>query len=312
MENSYKQQVALLIEILPIIGQYEFLALKGGTAINLFVRDMARLSVDIDLTYLPLEDRNTSLAKIADVLHQISLQIQKTSNNKYHVEKIVNKEKILDTLHIIGDDNIRVIVEVNHVVRGSVFGTEIRKLCRMAQNQFFTFCEMQTLSIADLYGSKICAALARHKPRDLFDVMILFQNEGITEQIRQAFIVYLASSNRPMHELLTKTPNLQNLEYEFGIELEGMAIGNNPISIPDLTNAMHRLINEILTTITDNERKFLMSIKLGQPNWSLLPIPGIDLLPGLQNKLNNINKFKTINPQKYGMQLDNLQKILNV
>lgn len=167
MENSYKQQVALLLEILPIIRQYEFFALKGGTAINLFVRNMDRLSVDIDLTYLPLEDRNTSLAKIADALHQISSQIQEVSNNNYHVEKVVNKEKILDTLHITGNNNIKVIVEVNHVVRGSVFGTEIRKLCHRAQDQFFTFCEMQTLSTADLYGSKICAALARHKPRDI-------------------------------------------------------------------------------------------------------------------------------------------------
>lgn len=301
MENSYKQQVALLLEILPIIRQYEFFALKGGTAINLFVRNMDRLSVDIDLTYLSLEDRNTSLANIADALNQIASQIQETNHNIYHVEKIVNKEKILDTLHIIGNHNIKVIVEVNHVFRGSVFGTEIRKLCRRAQDHFFTFCEMQTLSIADLYGGKICAALARHKPRDLFDVMILFQNEGITEQIRQAFIIYLASSNRPMHELLTTTPNLQNLEYEFGIELEGMAIGDNPISILDLKNAMHRLINDILNTMTNNERKFLMSIKLGQPEWNLLPLPGINLLPGLKHKLNNINKFKTINPQKYAM-----------
>jgi hypothetical protein len=46
-----------LIRVLPSIAEEACFALKGGTAINLFVRDMPRLSVDIDLTYLPVQPR---------------------------------------------------------------------------------------------------------------------------------------------------------------------------------------------------------------------------------------------------------------
>lgn len=62
--NTYRQQVALLIRTIPFVAREQAFALKGGTAINLFVRDMPRLSVDIDLTYLPVEDRATSLKAI--------------------------------------------------------------------------------------------------------------------------------------------------------------------------------------------------------------------------------------------------------
>ena len=63
-EEQYRRQVALLLRTIPLIGAEDCFALKGGTAINLFIRDMPRLSVDIDLTYLPVQDRATSLAAI--------------------------------------------------------------------------------------------------------------------------------------------------------------------------------------------------------------------------------------------------------
>ncbi len=67
----YKRQVALLLDILPEVAKETCFALHGGTAINLFIRDMPRLSVDIDLTYLPLESREASLKNISDALSRI-------------------------------------------------------------------------------------------------------------------------------------------------------------------------------------------------------------------------------------------------
>ena len=66
MDQRYRKQVSLLLEVLPEVASEDCFALHGGTAINLFVRNMARLSVDIDLTYIPIEDRQTSLANIRD------------------------------------------------------------------------------------------------------------------------------------------------------------------------------------------------------------------------------------------------------
>jgi hypothetical protein len=67
--------VALLIRILPLVAVEKDFALKGGTAINLFVRDLPRLSVDIDLTYLPVADRPTSLAAIDKAMARIAESI---------------------------------------------------------------------------------------------------------------------------------------------------------------------------------------------------------------------------------------------
>ena len=61
-DERYRRQVALLVRVLPLIAQEKCFALKGGTAINLFIRNLPRLSVDIDLAYLPVSDREDMVA----------------------------------------------------------------------------------------------------------------------------------------------------------------------------------------------------------------------------------------------------------
>jgi len=73
----YRKQVELLIKILPFIAEEDCFALKGWTAINLFVRDMPRLSVDIDLTYLPVLSRSESLDAIDAAMKRIAGRIPK-------------------------------------------------------------------------------------------------------------------------------------------------------------------------------------------------------------------------------------------
>jgi len=73
--SLYYRQVQLLIRLFPIIRRESCFALKGGTAINLFIRDLPRLSVDIDLVYLPLDDRETALPNVRDALSRISKAI---------------------------------------------------------------------------------------------------------------------------------------------------------------------------------------------------------------------------------------------
>jgi Nucleotidyl transferase AbiEii toxin, Type IV TA system len=75
-DNPFCRQVVLLIELLPLVGRESCFALKGGTAINLFVRDLPRLSVDIDLTYLPIEGRAESLRHIEEALHRLGSAIE--------------------------------------------------------------------------------------------------------------------------------------------------------------------------------------------------------------------------------------------
>ncbi len=74
--NPFYKQVGLLVQLLPIVGQQRCFALKGGTAINLFVRDLPRLSVDIDLAYLPMTDRDQALTEIDAALKAIAAEIR--------------------------------------------------------------------------------------------------------------------------------------------------------------------------------------------------------------------------------------------
>jgi hypothetical protein len=75
-KKYYRGQVKLLLDILPMVARHQAFALKGGTAINFFVRDVPRLSVDIDLTYLPVGEREKSLTAIHNSLIQLSQDIQ--------------------------------------------------------------------------------------------------------------------------------------------------------------------------------------------------------------------------------------------
>ena len=70
--SPYFKQAELLVRVLPNIARETCFALKGGTAINFFVRNLPRLSVDIDLVYLLIEDRTTSLTGIDSALNRIA------------------------------------------------------------------------------------------------------------------------------------------------------------------------------------------------------------------------------------------------
>ena len=76
--DAYRAQVELLIRCLPAVASAPDFAIKGGTAINLFLRDMPRLSVDIDLTYLPISDRDTALTDIRTSLAAIAEALRRT------------------------------------------------------------------------------------------------------------------------------------------------------------------------------------------------------------------------------------------
>lgn len=78
IDERYRQQVELLVRTLPSVAAETVFALKGGTAINLFVRDLPRLSVDIDLTYLPVKPRNDSLSEIEETLQRIGNSISQS------------------------------------------------------------------------------------------------------------------------------------------------------------------------------------------------------------------------------------------
>jgi Nucleotidyl transferase AbiEii toxin, Type IV TA system len=115
----YRRQVALLIKILPLIPPEDCFALKGGTAINLFIRDMPRLSVDIDLTYLPVLPRDESLSAIDAAMHRIADRINRAVRGAEITQVALRPEAVVNKL-LVRADGVQIKIEVTPVLRGCV------------------------------------------------------------------------------------------------------------------------------------------------------------------------------------------------
>lgn len=302
--SPYFKQAKLMLRVMPHVAAEVCFALKGGTAINLYVRDMPRLSVDIDLTYLPLESRDVTLANIGNALHRIAEAIRRTVPG-VRVQEIRAGGAAHASKLSISTAEATIKIEPNLVLRGTVFSPVERELSEQAEALFELSATTNTLAVADLYAGKLCATLDRQHPRDIFDVKILMENEGITDEIRTAFIIYLASHDRPMSELLD--PNKKDFRKIFEQEFAGMAADD--VEYDELVAVREKLIETIRKTMTGNEKKFLLSIKQGEPDWDLIPVADIDQLPGLQWKLINIRKMKK---EKQTESLRKLQSVLRV
>jgi len=303
-DTVFFRQAELLLRVLPFVNEEEIFALKGGTAINFFLRDLPRLSVDIDLTYLPVNDRETALNDIDKALLRISEKVEKKIAGVRVFPKKDHDLNILAGL-LIRRDDAAVRIEPNPVLRGSVFPTETRTLCQRAQDFFELSIEASTLSFEDLYGGKACAALDRQHPRDLFDIDMLFKNEGLPEKVRKAFIVYLVSHSRPMVEILN--PKWGALRPVFEREFQGMVV--EPVTAEELRIAGEQLVSRLHEEMTQEERQFIISIKEGKPQWNLLGVPGIENLPAVQWKLQNIRRMA---PMKHRKALRKLRDYLGV
>ncbi len=296
-ENSYHHQVSLLIDVLPEIEKEECLAIHGGTAINLFVRNMPRLSVDIDLTYIHIEERDDSLQKISHTLSNIKNNLEA----KIQGVSITHNEKTAKLF--ISNSSATVKLEVNLTKRGILGSTQKKAICAKAQSEFEKFCEVSVVSTGELYGGKICAALDRQHPRDLFDIKYLLDNEGITEDIKRGFIYYLICSDRPIEEVLD--PNLKDQESVLESQFEGMT--KEPFSYDDFMKTREKLIKEIKESLNNDDKAFLMSFKNVEPDWNIYDFSEF---PAVKWKLMNLAKLKENNIQKHKEQVDKLKNVL--
>lgn len=298
--SSYYRQVQFLIQLLPLVGEESCFALKGGTAINLFVRDLPRLSVDIDLVYLPTHDREQAFEIIKAALKRIAQRIQSVFRNAHITETFVDKSDALRL--IVAHKGVHIKIELSPVLRGTVYEPAIRSVTSNVAEQF-GYAEIAVVSLADLYAGKLCAALDRQHPRDLYDVKLLLENEGITEEIRKAFLVYLISHPRRIAEILN--PTLKELKSVY--EGEFVAMSQQPVALELLIETRANMIHLLKSAITQSEKLFLLSFKRKEPDWSLLGLTGIDKLPAVRWKLINLRNMP---PEKHQQALQQLTAVL--
>ena len=300
--EMFEAQVALLVRVLPYVATEACFALKGGTAINLFVRDLPRLSVDIDLVYLPIEDREPSLIGIRSALGRIAEKIRKAIPDGV----VTDSANADGTLVLVRQRNAQIKIEVTPVLRGTVHPTEL-KTVRPIVEERFGFAEIQVVSFADLYAGKLVAALDRQHPRDLFDVQHLLAAEGIDDALYQAFLAYILSHNRPAHELLK--PRLKRIGQTCETEFGGMTVRET--SLDALLATREQLIAAIRSRLDETSKLFLRSFHTFRPDWNLISTPAIHNLPAIRWKLMNLERLQKENPKKYQILLHELDAVLS-
>lgn len=305
IDQAYIDTVRLLLRVVPDIFRNEIFAMKGGTAINLFVQDMPRLSVDIDVVYVPCEpSREEALRAISDEINSIQERLGKLGLS-VRLNKL-NSDS--ETKLFIEDDRSQVKVEVNVVFRGTIFPVEIRSLTARTAQMFSTTVDAPVLAEAELYGSKIVAALDRQHPRDLFDVLKLYEQGGLTPDILDAVVIYLAGHNRPAHEVLFGTD--KDISTNYASSFEGMTFEKSP-SLEMLVDVRAKLRADVTQRITEKHRDFLVGLAEANPDWSLLDCEHAESLPGLRWKLINLKKFQENRPSDFVKQAEALRTLLN-
>lgn len=283
--NPYYAQVRLLVGVLQFVAMERCFALKGGTAINLFVRDLPRLSVDIDLAYIPLGDRDSALAGIDMALGRIRAMLEGISP-AYSVRSGKRQEGKTCGL-LVADHAAEIKIEVSPVLRGCVYPESDRRIVARAETEF-GFAEVPMLSFEDLYAGKIVAALDRQHPRDLFDAMLLLQTEGISDTLFRAFLVYLISHDGSLARVVHPAP--KPLGERFEKQFANMT--SEPVTIEQLEAANRELIAALHARMGGQEKEFLLSFKRGEPQWDLLGVVHAPNLPAVRWKLHNLDRME--------------------
>lgn len=303
--EEYVAQVQLMLRILPLIRKEKSFAMKGGTAINLFYRDFPRLSVDIDLTYVPIQNRAESLSGISAAMDRIMTSVQQIPG--FSSQRIKggggNETRVLVTA---GTSAVK--IETSPVTRGVIFEPRVVRVQPKVEKDF-GFAEAVLVSFEDAYAGKLHATLSRQHPRDIFDIHLLYENEGISDLLLRVLMVYLSCSSRPLHELLN--PNLINISDAYEKEFVGMVVNANELTLSELLNTRMRLIRDIQSKLNGNISEYLRSLQDGKPAFSLLGFSEeLENLPAIQWKLLNLKKLISENPEKHLAQTVELEKLL--
>lgn len=281
MREVYEQQVALLIDVLPFVAQSAVFALKGGTAINFFHLDCPRLSVDIDLHYLPDNEREQALADIETHMQEIAGGIEQA-----YADATV---RIDGKTHnaVVARRGIQIKIEPNSVIRGSLLPVEQRTLSPYLQQKYSRSVSIPCIAKNELYAGKLCAALQRQHPRDLFDMLLFLRENDLSVEFMDAFLVYLISQGKPIYEELN--PNIKDLKALYHNQFIGMP--TEAVALEHLTEVQASLPGQVLAALGDRHRQFLLGFKQGNPDWSLLPFASVKDLPAVRWKQINLDKM---------------------
>ena len=290
MKDRYRKQVALLIRIMPSVYKIKEFAVHGGTAINLFHRNLLRYSVDIDVTYIPIENRQQSLASINQKLLEVKKNIEKT------IPGVVVKHK---------PDVWKLLCTLGNATKRGIIGDVVElPLCEKARNEFSMGCKARTVSFSQLYGGKITAALSRQHPRDLFDCK--YMELQSFDDVKNGFMLCLLGSDKPIIESLQP----HDIDQTEALENQFQGMTETPFGYEDYLESRTALLSLVNGGLTITDKEFLLSFEQGEPDWNKCCAGDLSQYPSVQWKLLNIGKLKESNPVKFEQGVNKLRRYL--
>lgn len=271
-----------------------------GLLSNLFVKNLNRLSVDIDVTYIPLEDRTSSLNHINEAL----MRIADRTRRSFRDIRIIPR---LDICKITCErQGCQVKIEVNQTKRGLVCGeARLYPLCEKAQSLFGMEVDARIVSLPQLYGGKISAALSRQHPRDLFDVR---QMDIPLSAVKEGIIFCLLGSDRPIHESFS--PNF--IDQREAMENQFVGMSDIPFSYEEFEMTRDSLIKGVNDIMTETDKRFIVGFEELTVNQGDNPYSKFFDYPSVKWKIKNLQKLKATNPRKLQAEANKLRLIMGI
>ena len=299
MEERYLRQSELVVRCIPSIAEESCFAIKGGTAINLFELDLPRLSVDIDLTFLPVTDRDTSIREINAALARI---VERLKARGFVVRM---RGTDVSRKMACSANGAEIKIEPNFILRGTVYPTRQLELAPKMSEIVGASAEMAVLSREELYGGKFCAALDRQHPRDLFDVAQFFGGGGTVEDVKGGFLTLALGHNRPLHEILA--PNMLDQSETFASQFAGMS--DIPFTYDEHIAMFRRLVADINASLTREDRERLIAFTALEADADVFGIPGLEKLPAIIWKRKNLETLRIRDAHKFANNVKALENI---
>jgi predicted nucleotidyltransferase component of viral defense system len=295
MDNSYIETVRLMLLIAPHVFQTPDFAMKGGTALNIFLHDLPRLSVDIDISFVNhTSKRDEALRSIRQELQSLSERVESMGLKA----TLVSTGDSEDVKILVSRDTVGVKVEVNYNFRGALLPPREARISESARRSFAVDFSIPSLAREELYAGKLVAALDRQHPRDFFDVREMFLKDHFDAGVVDCFVCYLAGHNNTVHGVLfSKDKKITSLYEE---QFVGMTA--QPVSLAELQEARSNLRSALLANLQDRHKQFLLGLVRLEPDWDLMPFPHLRELPALKWKILNLEKLRRTNPKKFELQ----------
>lgn len=263
------EKVLRLAKILQFINSTsavsELLALKGGTAVNLTVFNLPRLSVDIDMDFNKNCSREEMLADrkiISDFLRRF------VKSEGYNISSKSKFTHSLDSYVLnyknSGGVNDAIKIEINYSMRCHIFESELRYI---ETGGILDSAKIRTLAPIEIFASKINALISRAAARDLYDInnMILYSlfDEQETELLRQCVIFYIAVGGRSIPKDISFSNVMNITPYVIKRDLRPVIKSNEHFSLDTAQNRVMTFLEKVMQP-TELEQQFLNCFSKGE------------------------------------------------